>query len=338
MPFVVYTLDSAIRNFFAEAGASSSRSQCDEFVRQRYPGGQIQPAPIQGSNSYTVIVGRAAAGDKVVQFREQSALLDVTMLKLAKEIHGDVVPGGSTSLGWVGTTNTSLGRSPLAVYEMDKLPGETFVMARMSLEAHQRLNTVRDLASFFAQAWLKGAAAVSHLVDLPAIKEECRARFEYLAETLPERFLPVVSEVQRDSLLPALLDGNYPLVLTHSDLNEMNILVNPHTGELTGVIDWADASIQPFGFTLYALENALGNMSSGGWKWFDNADELRDAFWRDFVDNTGVSESETRLIKLAAKAGILIRYGTAYDAGFPGMIGVRDPSAEDDRYLDALLF
>ncbi|KAK4194848.1 hypothetical protein QBC40DRAFT_343881 [Triangularia verruculosa] len=329
MSFVVYNLDSTVSSFFAEAGASSSRSQCDEFVRQRH-GGQIQPATIQGSNSYTVIAG--PAGDKVVQFREQSALLDVAMLKLAKEIHGDVVPSGS-DLGWVG--DTSLGRSPLAVYEMYKLPGETFVTTRLSLEAHQRLNTVRDLASFFAQAWLKGEATSSHLVDLSAIKEECHARFKYLTKTLPERFLPVVNEVR--ALLPALLDGNYPLVLTHSDLNEMNILVNPDTGEITGVIDWADASIQPFGFTLYALENALGNMSSGGWKWFDNADELRDAFWKDFVEKTGVSESETRLIKLAAKAGILIRYGTAYDAGLPGMIGVRDPSSEDDRYLDALL-
>lgn len=84
------------------------------------------------------------------------------------------------------------------------------------------------------------------------------------------------SEIQ--ATLPALLDGCYPLVLTHSDLNEMNILVDPDSGEITGVVDWPNASILPFGFTLYALESALGSMGSSGWQWFDNVHDLRDAF------------------------------------------------------------
>lgn len=173
---------------------------------------------------------------------------------------------------------------------------------------------------------------------MSAISAECYARFEYLAGALPERFLPAVIEVQ--AALPALLDGYgfYPVVLTHSDLNEMNILVDPSNGKITGVVDWPGASIQPFGFTLYALENALGSMGSGGWKWFDNAEDLRRAFWTVFREQTGLSEPQTTLIKLAGKAGILIRYGTAYDSGFTGMIGVRDPNTEDFRYLDALLF
>ena len=50
-----------------------------------------------------------------------------------------------------------------------------------------------------------------------------------------------------------------------------------------------------------------------------------------------MSEPQTKPIKLAGKAGILIRYGTAYDNGFPGMIGARDSNAEDFRYLDAQL-
>lgn len=128
------------------------------------------------------------------------------------------------------------------------------------------------------------------------------------------------------------------MVLTHSDLNEMNILVDPCSGKITGVVDWPGASIQPFGFTLYALENALGSMGSNGWRWFDDVDNLRGAFWRAFREQTGLSEPQTRLVKLAAKAGILIRYGTAYDSGFSGMIGVRDPDDEDFRYLDALVF
>lgn len=46
---------------------------------------------------------------------------------------------------------------------------------------------------------------------------------------LPERFVPAVVEVQ--TAMPALLDECYPVVLTHSDLNEMNILVDPYSGK-----------------------------------------------------------------------------------------------------------
>lgn len=157
------------------------------------------------------------------------------------------------------------------------------------------------------------------MINTSAISTECHDRFEYLADTLPTRFLPAIAEVQ--AALPALLDGRYPVVLTHGDLNEMNILVDPGSGNITGVVDWPGASIQPFGFALYALENALGSMTSDGWKWFDDADDLRDAFWRAFMRWTGLSEPQTKLIKLAGKAGILVRYGTAFNSRFPGMVG-----------------
>lgn len=34
----------------------------------------------------------------------------------------------------------------------------------------------------------------------------------------------------------------YPVVLAHGDLNEMNILVDPDIGGITGVVDWPGAS------------------------------------------------------------------------------------------------
>ena len=170
---------------------------------------------------------------------------------------------------------------------------------------------------------------------MAAIRSECRTRLEYLVNALPERFHSILIQAQASST--AFFTGAYPMVLTHSDLNEMNILVDP-SGNLSGVIDWPDASFQPFGFALYALENALGCMSCDGWKWFDDVEALRNAFWRAFQEQTNVSEAQIELIKCAARVGILIRYGTAYDSGFSGMIGVRDPTSEDFRYLDALLF
>lgn len=117
----------------------------------------------------------------------------------------------------------------------------------------------------------------------------------------------------------------------------MNILVDPHSGTITGIVDWAEASMQPFGFALYALENALGSMGPNGWRWFDGAGSMREAFWESFRKQTGLSERQEEVVRIAAKAGILMRYGTAYDSGFRGMVGVRDPDSEDFQYLDALL-
>jgi Phosphotransferase enzyme family len=189
--------------------------------------------------------------------------------------------------------------------------------------------------SFFAQSWWRGTPTASGWVDMLTISSECYSRFNYLLDVLPERFTPAVTEVQ--DALPQLLTGDYPVVVTHSDLNEMNILVDTNSGGITGVVDWTGASIQPFGFTLYALKNALGSMGRYGWEWFGNAKYLRDEFWRAFRQLAGVSSSQMALIRLAGRAGILIRYGTAYDSSFAGMVGVRDPSSDDFAYLDALL-
>ncbi|KAK1768717.1 hypothetical protein QBC33DRAFT_577188 [Phialemonium atrogriseum] len=150
-----------------------------------------------------------------------------------------------------------------------------------------------------------------------------------LAESLPlqqatVKSLPSVAQIQ--GILPMLCSGEYPVVLTHGDLNEMNILVDPASGKITGVVDWAEASFQPFGFALYALDNALGSMGPQVWEDFDNADSLRDEFWSTFSRLVGgLSESMMESIRLARVAGLLIRYR------------VRDPSGASLRYLDALL-
>lgn len=143
---VIYTLDSTIDSFFSEVGSSTSKIECDEIARQKC-GGDIRPVDIQGANSYTVIAG--PSGNKIIQFREQAALLDMQMLALAKEAHKDVVPSCS-ELGWVDNASSS----QLAIYEMDRLPGENYITARPSLTSDQRLSTIYSLARFVETASL----------------------------------------------------------------------------------------------------------------------------------------------------------------------------------------
>lgn len=266
------------------------------------------------------------------------------MLALAKEVHRDVVPRCS-ELGWVGEPNGS----QLAIYEMDRLPGENYIIARPSLTRDQRINTVHSLARFVEILF-------SHPLFAPTrrhiVKGSFRNRGKGARQLIRDRSVyppsapnamtgsnpwptPSLSASCRLSprskaALPTLLDECYPVVLTHSDLKEIDILVDPDGGDFTGVIDWPGASIQPFGFALYALDNALGSMTSGGWKWFDNVDDLRNTFCGAFRKHTGLSEPQTSLIKLAGKAGTLICYGTAYNSGFSGLIGVQDPTVKED--------
>ncbi|EJT81881.1 hypothetical protein GGTG_01855 [Gaeumannomyces tritici R3-111a-1] len=217
-------------------------------------------------------------------------------MALVNEVHGDFVPSCS-ELGWVGDPKGSR----LMAYEMGKLPGEVYIIARSSLTAREaRLNTVQSLARysteyhpsgspgfFFAQSW-RDAAAISKggWADMSKVRTGCSDRLEYLAGTLPEHFLPSVADAQ--AALPALLDGRYPTVLTHSDLNEVKILVSPSSGEITGVVDWPGTIDLPFGFSLYALENALGSMNDDGWTWGDDADERGQVFWDRLVEETGL--------------------------------------------------
>jgi len=61
-----------------------------------------------------------------------------------------------------------------------------------------------------------------------------------------------------------LYSPSYPLSLAHGDLSETNLLIDVHTGHLTGVIDWAEAQVLPFCFALWGFFNVTSYISSPG--------------------------------------------------------------------------
>ena len=174
---------------------------------------------------------------------------------------------------------------------------------------------------------------------LPAIATELSSRLDDVSSSgiLTSRFESALYEVREH--IPTLVSGQFPLALTHSDLNELNILVDGGTGNITGVIDWTDAGIQPFGLTLYTLEKFIGSMGQDGWVYLDNASVLKDEFWRAFAHYAGpVSRSQMKTIQIARKAGYLLRYGTFYSSEHKGVVGVENMSSGKRRlYLEAIL-
>jgi aminoglycoside phosphotransferase (APT) family kinase protein len=47
-------------------------------------------------------------------------------------------------------------------------------------------------------------------------------------------------------------------VLQHDDLLENNFYVEEATGYITGIVDWANAKVAPYGISLSGLEIVLG--------------------------------------------------------------------------------
>lgn len=121
----------------------------------------------------------------------------------------------------------------------------------------------------------------------------------------------------------------------------MNILVSPTTGRVTGIIDWAEAEILPFGLALYGLENLLGYMGPGGWSYFEIRDELEQRFWNQFWDCIAVAkappdDSIRHAVAIARQVGVLMQYGFEWENGTVER-AVTEKDTGSLAYLDAFL-
>ncbi|KAI1292463.1 hypothetical protein F5Y03DRAFT_375862 [Xylaria venustula] len=323
---VVYSLDDTISSFFDE-NTTVTRQQCDDFALSQV-GGKSIPVPIQGDSSYTITAGTAES--KIFQFRTHDSDIDMSVLSFAKTTHSQFIP----DCKYHGTIGQS---RPLHVYEMDRLAGTPYIIARLGFAtqspddvARQR-NTTTDFAKFFAQSW-------NHSQKLPpdetaALLMEFRDKFDLLSQSLPPRFTSNLDRIRKE--LPLLFSQTLPFVLTHGDLCELNILTDPETGSITGIIDWAEGRILPFGFSLWGFENVLGWMDSKGWHYFDNRYELEEIFWRTFrMEANNLSDDDLRLIQVARMAGLFCRYGLVHDGkGYKGVVDESDVSSF--AYLNA---
>ncbi|KAJ6021107.1 hypothetical protein N7540_006611 [Penicillium herquei] len=298
--YVVYSLENTIDEFF-KAKTTTTRQECDDFVISRV-GGAPTPVEMQGGWSYTVTAGPDKS--KIVQFREECSVIDTKNIILAKEIHPGFV-AGCKDLGTLGDPR------PLYVYEMDKLPGVAHIMAHIpSDDMSRQYTTIKDLAKFFAQSWNNSQQPCSNNTGIWLT--EFQANFDLLAQDLPSRFSPAIDMVRKE--LPSLFSKAVPFVLSHGDLNVMNILVNPGTGNITGIVDWAESRILPFGFALYGLETILGWMDSKGWHYYDHHRELESLFWQTFrKEAQNFSSGDLYSVRAARMAGLFYQYAFVFD-------------------------
>ncbi|KPM42263.1 hypothetical protein AK830_g4295 [Neonectria ditissima] len=237
-PESYYMLSQAQISDFFSSNASGTRDQCSDLAAELL-GGPVSATPIQGGNSYTVERKEVC---KVVQFR--SSQLDMARLGLVQQVYLDFVPRCvyHGSLGF------------LHVYVWNRVPGPAFCRVRRQMIAldigvDQRLRqTVQDFASiirFFALAWIKRPT----LEPLPlGLQEEYAAILDNISLTLPDSLRPTIDMVRQN--LHPLFRPDFPIALQHGDILENNIHVEEATGHITGVVDWSDAFLAPFGLSL----------------------------------------------------------------------------------------
>jgi hypothetical protein len=317
-------ISKSIDDFFIRCNLSpETRLDCHAFLEALYPGQPIEPTHTQGYCSYTVTVN-----EHIVQFRPSCYSLDLRVTDAAREVHNSLAPA-TIYLG-------VLEHSGLLAYRMEKLQGISYKAFRSKYGSDVsavRMTVCEDLASFMAQSWL--ASRNSNLVR-GKIGKSIRSRLTLLEEQLPVRFRHVARDLwSKIDAIEAL-----PLVLTHGDLVPSNILLDPDTGHLLGIVDWAEAEELPFGTCLYGLDEILGYVSDGRFVYHSDAEQARNAFWRRLkAEIPELAHTDImRAVLLARDLGILLWHGFAFDDGAIDRVVQEGRDDEEICYLDALLF
>ncbi|KAJ6102044.1 hypothetical protein N7486_004471 [Penicillium sp. IBT 16267x] len=285
-----------IARFFKKNGPTTQEN-CHDTAAQ-IVGGSVAPTSVQGMTSYTVTAGNA--NRKALQFRAPDAALDMKIMARVRDIYKHFVPSCQE--------RGSLGG--LFVYEMDIFEGVAFSLAQRDMCGINNYmlleRAVYDLAKFLASSWTE-ATEMAPWTGTAVTRTELFQQLKTLANALPERFRPQLNEV-RDQL-PLIFAPDYPQVLNHTDLLEMNIYVNPSTGAITGIVDWHDATVGPFGLSFWGLETLLGTLGLDGWHFYARHLDLRRTFWNTLYSNMDITECQKQAVKVGRIVGIFQAYG-----------------------------
>jgi Phosphotransferase enzyme family len=322
---VVHSI-SLIDGFFQRCGLvpETTRCECHAFLAEQFPNsGIIEPAPTQGYCSYTVFVD-----DCVVQFRPSNYRLDLVVVNAAKYMYGSFAPAT--------VYLSTLQPSGLLVYAMDKMQGisyKDFCAAEHPRAREMREALCEDFAVFLARSW-QG----KDNLNLPPGKvgSSIRTRLEMLAVELPLRFRAAAKRVLSQL---HVVESTLPWVLAHGDIVAGNIMLDPSTGRLVGLVDWAEAEPLPFGICLYGLEEIVGYMTASGFVYHSAADRARAAFWRKLhLEIPDMARPLVRrAVDVARDLGVLLWYGFAFDNGAIDRVVQEGRDPVEIRYLDALL-
>lgn len=145
----------------------------------------------------------------------------------------------------------------------------------------------------------------------PGLLREYFEDLDEVSPDLPAQLQAKLNDVRQE--LPRLFQCSYPMVLQHDDLmDNNNFHVDEATGHITGnmaffffffssfylkvmfrkmkvnhlvtgIIDWAESKVAPFGVSLSNMEVVLGIRTRTDWHFHPNHHSLRQLFWKNFL-------------------------------------------------------
>ncbi|KID90963.1 Protein kinase-like domain protein [Metarhizium guizhouense ARSEF 977] len=316
-----------INDFFTRNALDyQTRNQCLRFAQLIFPEELVGEADTQGECSYTVAVSTT----HLLQFRPGRFSLDMEIYKDARHIFKHLV-SETTYLG--PFSGIPAPRSPhinpplLHVYLMDKVPGVTLSgILQIHDNPHRefRHNLVRDMAAIFAKSYHHRVPS-RRRHTLPAgkgIQGRIGSSLRWRANLLTSIADAKLSQEAQATKYHLGHIERLPWCLTHGDLIPSNIMVDPQTGHITGLLDWAEGEWLPLGIGMYAVDECLGqDDAEKGFVYFDDHAELRALFWRTFL---GLCEGHTPArngvlklseVEMARRLGLLLWRGIAFDDG-----------------------
>ena len=279
----------------------------------------IRRTDVQGADSFTLArVDGPTDTPAIVQFRDLSSPLDISTINLACQTYRGVVPTcEKVDCAFDDQVHT---------YRMTLVAGIAFCAAQKKLyrdASGQRLTqTVTDFASFvllhLTLVWLQAnqkhySFVVSSLLRTQQCTDsdmlnQAYGKLAVWEETLPQ-FRSKLAEIREQ--LPVIFGPEFPHVLNHADLWDMNIHVDEESGAITGIIDWEGAEIGPFGGSLGSLEVFLGICSGNGqWMWHPQENRLRTVFYETLGQNHQVRQVNADAVEAARAFSLFTTFGS----------------------------
>ncbi|KAF2726117.1 hypothetical protein K431DRAFT_342359 [Polychaeton citri CBS 116435] len=310
-----------------------------QLLESLYPNANLRLCSDQGGCSLTVIVSacptsaesdrsgffdRSLCGRFVVQLRRECFKLDLSMVVAARTVYGSIVPVTiEKAILPVRSTEASV-----QVVEMELVDGVRLDRILASAQADE--NTVKlrrvieGLADIFATAWRRGQVGRQDQ-HTGRIGSTILPRLMELGRELPSLALRSAAVSARRTLEDGMLEP-LPVTVQHGDLLPSNIVIDPTTWRVQGLLDWVEAEYLPWGINLYGLEHLLGECVStieeGRQKcrfvYQGQADALRRHFWFHLLAQLPHSAQQPAVLDAVLSArtiGVLLWHGFAWDDG-----------------------
>lgn len=337
------------------------RDVCLQAVRDLYPRYEVRELDQQGYCSITLFVilkedtalptGHNSLDiydrqTSIFQIRPEQHALDEHIVAQARGRYGSLVPG-------IRRLDCNI-LPRFQTYEMEMLAGTPFSRYQPQTATlddrtlNKQVRLIQSFASFVAKAWpsspssaLISPHSTTSVAHCPGkVGSGILPRLAKLTQLLPDHSLHNKA-AETLSRIQSLAD--YPIVINHGDLIPSNILVNPSTWELKGVVDWAEAEYLPFGTHLYGLEHLLGYLSTEDpgaprFCYYRQSKELREVFWDTLCKEAKGVKDRLEDVCVARDMGVLLWYGFAWDEGkIDRVVNERDDKEEVEclrRFLD----